>query len=53
MLIAYVPLLLALVGAAIWILASNPKAQELGRALFWTGMLVVMLTVAHQTFRIG
>lgn len=35
------PLVLALVGAAIYILSQNVKAAELGRLLFLAGMFAV------------
>lgn len=42
MLIVVIPLLVAIIGALVYGLASNPKAAELGRCMFWTGLLVTL-----------
>lgn len=53
MLIAIVPLVVAIIGALVYALASNAKAVELGRALFWCGVLVTLLVEAHYTVKLG
>jgi len=37
------PLLIAVIGLLMYILASNPKVAELGRLMFWTGLLAFLL----------
>lgn len=49
MLIAYVPLLVAVIGLLLYILASNAKVQELGRLMFFAGILVLALSLAGKT----
>jgi hypothetical protein len=39
----YFSLLVALVGALIYGFAANPKLAELGRIMFWTGLLAFLL----------
>jgi hypothetical protein len=45
-------LLIALIGLLMYVLASNPKVVEIGRIMFWTGLLAFLLgggaaAVAH------
>jgi len=40
-----IPLLFALAGALIYGLSSNPKVVELGRIMFWCGLLVTLFRV--------
>jgi Na+/phosphate symporter len=40
-----VPLLVCIAGILLYVLASNPKLQEIGRAMMWTGMLVSLMVV--------
>lgn len=51
--VAYIPLLFAILGMLIYVLASNHKMSHLGDVLFWTGWLVTMLTMAKHVFRLG
>jgi Na+/phosphate symporter len=37
--------LVCLVGLLMYVLASNPKLQELGRLMFFAGLLVLLLNV--------
>ena len=37
------PLLVALVGLLMYALCANPKLQEIGRIMFWTGLLAFLL----------
>ncbi len=53
MLIAYIPLLVAIIGVLVWVLASNGKLQRMGEHMFWTGTLVTLLTAASHTVKIG
>lgn len=52
MIIAIVPALVAVIGALIYAFADG-KAGEMGRAMFWCGLLVTLLVVAHSTVRVG
>ncbi len=53
--IAIVPALVALLGALVYALASNPKLVELGRLAFLAGLIAFMFAVAGSTthVRIG
>jgi hypothetical protein len=37
------PLLIAIIGLIMYFIASNPKVQEIGRIMFWTGLLAFLL----------
>lgn len=39
----YFPLLVAVIGVLMYVLCTNPKLVEIGRILFWTGMLAFLL----------
>jgi Na+/phosphate symporter len=53
MLIALYPLAIMIAGLLVWLLASNPKASEAGRILFFCGAFVLTWTLAGSTLRIG
>ena len=36
-------LLISLIGLLMYVLASNPKVVEIGRIMFWTGLLAFLL----------
>jgi hypothetical protein len=36
-------LIVAVVGLLMYVLATNPKINEIGRILFWTGCLAFLL----------
>jgi len=38
----YLAPLVMLIGAFVYILTTNSKAQELGRAMFWCGLLITL-----------
>lgn len=42
--IIYLPLLFALIGVLMYALCANVKLAEIGRILFWTGMLAFLLS---------
>lgn len=42
--IIYVKLLIALVGVLMYVLCTNAKLSEIGRIMFWTGLLAFLLT---------
>lgn len=49
MLIALIPVVLMLVGGLAYILATNPKLQELGRVLFAAGAFAFAFAWAGKT----
>lgn len=49
MLSAVYPLVLMLVGAAAYILATNPKVQELARLLFAAGAFALAFELAGRS----
>ncbi len=53
MLIAYLPLLAAIVGLLLYVLAANAKLIEVGRALLWCGTLVTLFALASHTVKLG
>jgi Na+/phosphate symporter len=44
-----IPLAFALAGLVVYVLASNPKAAEIGRIMLWVGLLVTLLHLGGQT----
>lgn len=53
MVIAVIPLITAVVGLLMWVLAANPKVAEAGRLMFFAGIFVLTLAFAKQTISIG
>ena len=43
------PVLVLLVGVLMWALCVNPKLQEIGRIMFFCGLLVTLLKVDSAT----
>jgi hypothetical protein len=41
--IIYLPLLIAIIGLLMYVLSSNPKIVEVGRIMFWTGLLAFLM----------
>ncbi len=52
MLITVLPLLVAIVGLLLYVLASNSKVAEIGRAMLWTGLLVTLWFAAGKPVRL-
>ena len=50
--IAWVPLLFALIGALTYALSTNVKVAELGRATFHAAMIAGLLALAGHTVRL-
>lgn len=48
MLIAYFPLLVCIVGLLVFALAKD-KVSRIGEHLFWTGLLVTLLSTMGKT----
>lgn len=51
--VAILPLLVLFAGVLIYALAVKTKLVEIGKAMFWCGLLVTLFAVAHYTVRIG
>lgn len=51
--IIYLPLLCALVGLLMYVLAKDSKVVEIGRILFWTGTLAFLLSGVPAILSIG
>jgi len=51
--IIYLPTLIGIIGLVIFVLASNPKASEIGRLMLGAGLLVTLLEVAQHVLRIA
>lgn len=41
--VIYLPLLIALIGAAMYVISTNAKVVEIGRIMLWTGLLAFLL----------
>lgn len=52
MIIAIIPLLAVIVGLLVYVLASNAKTVEVGRALMWCGILVSLMANASHVVRL-
>lgn len=48
MVIATIPALFAVAGALMYALSANPKMNELGRIMFFCGLLVTLLAFGHS-----
>lgn len=53
MVVTVVPLVLLILGALIYALAANVKASEMGRIMFFCGLLVLTFALAREVLRIG
>jgi Na+/phosphate symporter len=51
-LMAIVPILMAVAGALLYALSANPKIQELGRILFAAGAFAVAFSLANARFSV-
>ncbi len=49
MIIAWVPVLVLIVGLLMWALPSPPLIKDAGRIMFGCGLLVTLFTSAHTT----
>jgi Na+/phosphate symporter len=53
MLIAIIPFIVLIVGLLMYALAANPKISEIGRIMFFCGLLALCFTFARQTLSLG
>lgn len=49
--IAIAPVVAAVLGMLVYVLASNAKAAEIGRTFMWCGILVTLLVLAQHPVR--
>lgn len=47
--IVFFPLLVALIGVLMYALSANPKLVEIGRIMFWTGLLAFLLSFGEHS----
>lgn len=50
--IAYVTLIIALVGLLVYVLSTNPKAARLGEIMFFCGLLAFCMRLASEMKRL-
>lgn len=50
--VAILPIVVALVGLAMYVMASNTKTCEVGRCLFFAGVLTFLLAMSSETLRL-
>jgi len=53
MLVGVFPLVVLILGMLMYVLASNPKVQEMGRILFFVGAFWLVQTVSSKTVHLG
>lgn len=53
MLIAIIPLIIALIGILMYALCANPKLVRIGEIMFFCGMFVITWVLAKATVHIG
>ena len=46
--IVLLPLLVCIIGLVVYAIATNPKAQELGRLMFFAGLFVALFELAPR-----
>lgn len=52
MLVGWVVLLIALAGVLLWALAGNPKVAEIGRIMFFCGLLAMCFALSGKVARL-
>lgn len=52
MLVATVPAVTFVAGVLLYALAANPKLVEVGRALLWCGLVVLVFTLAGHVAKL-
>lgn len=48
MFITVLPLLVAIIGLLMFVLASNAKVAEVGKIMLWTGLLVTLYVASGK-----
>ena len=52
MLIAYIPVIIALIGLLLWVFAGNATLKEAGKILFFCGVLVTTFGLAGKAIKL-
>ena len=52
LMVIYFSLLIALIGVLMYALCTNPKLVEIGRIMFWTGLLAFLLGFANPAISV-
>ncbi len=52
MFVAIIPLVVAIIGVLVYALASPTKVVEIGRIMFWTGLLVTLFVAAEKAVKL-
>ena len=47
---AYVSVIFAVIGLIVYLISQAPKPTEIGRIMFWVGLLAFLLRVGPETF---
>lgn len=50
--IIFLPLLVALIGVLMYALCANPKLQEIGRIMFFCGLLAFLMVGGKEAFTV-
>ena len=50
--IAYLTIIIALVGLLMWVLSSNAKVAEIGKILFAAGVFAFVFTLTGRTVKL-
>jgi hypothetical protein len=50
--VIYLSLLVALAGVLLYALSANPKMVEIGKIMFWTGLLAFLLRMTGPSIGI-
>jgi hypothetical protein len=53
MVIAVIPLIFAIIGILMWVLATNPIVKEAGRLVFFAAFLALMMAFSSKTISIA
>lgn len=51
MFVAIIPLIVAIVGLLMFALSANTKVVEIGKIMFWTGLLVTLFVSSGKTVK--
>lgn len=53
MIIAVIPLIFAIIGLLMWVLAGNPLIKRVGEIMFFCAFLALMFAFSGKTISIG
>ncbi len=52
MAIAIFPIIVAVIGILLWFVSGNGKVQEVGRLMFFCGLLVLCFVLSREVVRL-